>query len=182
MAQGVTVGNATKIAADLVATAATTGRDINELIGLVISTTSTLVEAMDSITDGTPSNVVQLFPQQQQQAPASQPDPVQAVTNAFPGSTVIAPPQAAQAAPAAPAPVPGVQQQGPDPEVAALWNQLLSDVQTGQFQANWYDNRADKTNPRAPDFKRKSDKAALWLQGKKNPANLPQLLSAVGLA
>lgn len=27
---------------------------------------------------------------------------------------------------------------------------------------NWYDNRNSKTNPKAPDFKRKSDQIALW--------------------
>lgn len=39
----------------------------------------------------------------------------------------------------------------------ALWQDLFDNKQ------QWYDNRGTKTNPRGPDFKRKSDGQALWI-------------------
>lgn len=44
------------------------------------------------------------------------------------------------------------------PQEQAIINEL------DQAPGNFYDNRNDKRNPKAPDFKRKSDGAPLWLR------------------
>jgi hypothetical protein len=86
---------------------------------------------------------------------------------AFPGSSTeavaeVTPIHAAPSHPSqrpAPAAVPGATLQGDD----HLWRDLSDNF--GQ----WWDNRKDKRNPRAPDFKRKNDGEALWLDSKSTP-------------
>ncbi|KAG2427730.1 hypothetical protein HXX76_012055 [Chlamydomonas incerta] len=55
---------------------------------------------------------------------------------------------------------------------AALWEDLR------QNPDKWWDNRARKTNPKAPDFVRKDDRAvALWINGRKPVPNwVPKFL------
>ena len=63
---------------------------------------------------------------------------------------------------AAPAPIPGAVDG--DPATAALWQSYFADPSA------WWDNRRDKRNPKAPDFKHKASGDALWVGGKKNPS------------
>lgn len=95
---------------------------------------------------------------------------VETVEAVFPGTTqqqdaqVIPHPttvQPVQNAPQPPAPIPGVQADPSD----ALWQELV------QHPENFYDNRHDKRNPKAPDFKHKTKKegqynVGLWLRDK----------------
>ena len=98
-------------------------------------------------------------------------NPVDNVIHAFPGAQVVQegpaayiPQQPAFTNPQSqPAPVPGATDG--DPQTAALWQELLQDREA------WWDNRINKRNPKAPDFKHKKDgDKALWIVGKKNPS------------
>ncbi|GFR51244.1 hypothetical protein Agub_g13619 [Astrephomene gubernaculifera] len=66
---------------------------------------------------------------------------------------------------------------GPDArreEELVKWESLRNDPD------QWYDNRYRKTNPKAPDFKRKDDKmAALWVDSYNAPEWVPELLAAL---
>lgn len=60
-----------------------------------------------------------------------------------------------------PAPIPGATEGKDD----ALWRRYFQDP------SKWWDNRKDKRNPRAPDFKLKDDgDVALWIVGRDTPA------------
>jgi hypothetical protein len=107
---------------------------------------------------------------------------VEQLTQAFPGAQVVptaAPPAATQpavapvvdvATPPAPAASPAPAAAAPSNDTEALWRDYFGNP-TG-----WWDNRGDKTNPNAPDFKKKVDRnasadekknaPALWLNGK----------------
>jgi hypothetical protein len=125
---------------------------------------------------------------------------VYAIGAAFPGTTVVAtaapapvqlPPAAVPAAipapaPAAvpPAPIPGAADG--DPQVSALWRELLADAAAGQLTGRWHDNRARKASGQykrtAPDFKSKADgDRALWIQDRKNPSWVATALAQAGL-
>eukprot|EP00897_Mesotaenium_endlicherianum_P001307 jgi/Mesen1/1203/ME000128S00186 len=58
-------------------------------------------------------------------------------------------------------------------EMESLWMDLVSNF------SGWYDNRKDKRNPRAPDFKKKGTGEALWIDSRATPgwvaAKLQQL-------
>ncbi|KAG2427729.1 hypothetical protein HXX76_012054 [Chlamydomonas incerta] len=55
-------------------------------------------------------------------------------------------------------------------ETLANWEQLRSNPD------EWYDNRTRKTNPKAPDFVRKDDRAvALWIDGRDVPTWVEEL-------
>jgi hypothetical protein len=62
------------------------------------------------------------------------------------------------------------------PPVEEWWVDLFNDF------GSWYDNRTDKKNPRAPDFRHKTktdargDKWALWISSKDTPAWAKQKL------
>ena len=100
------------------------------------------------------------------------------VGQAFPGTTTVPATQFQAAAPvvqAQPAAIPGVADG--DAQVAAIWQEFFADP------SKFWDNRSDKRNPRAPDFKNKDNgDKALWLQDKKNPSWVGQQLAAVGMA
>lgn len=76
---------------------------------------------------------------------------------------------------AAPTPIPGVTDG--DPATNAMWIELQ------QNPSAWYDNRTGKTNPRAPDFKHRTQgtsttgNKSLWIVSKKNPSWVPQLVA-----
>lgn len=90
------------------------------------------------------------------------------VVQAFPGTTDVSGP--APAVPAAgpapapgPAPFPGPVAETKGSKEEALWQHLFANPD------DWWDNRQDKANgrsPNGPDFKRKSDKAGLWIHGR----------------
>ena len=95
-----------------------------------------------------------------QPAPAAQPAPqsweqaAQAVEQAFPG--------AQRTEPSGP----------PESPKDALWRSALVDSPN-----DWWDNRADKRNPKAPDFKAKNNgpqidgkPAALWIDSRDTPS------------
>tara|TARA_R110001606_G_scaffold101624_4_gene223083 strand:+ start:64 stop:585 length:522 start_codon:yes stop_codon:yes gene_type:complete len=105
------------------------------------------------------------------------------IGQAFPGTTTVpvtqfqaaAPVMQAAPAQAQPAAIPGVADG--DAQVSQLWTEFFSDP------SRFWDNRSDKRNPRAPDFKNKDNgDKALWLQDKKNPSWVGQQLAAVGMA
>lgn len=67
-----------------------------------------------------------------------------------------------------PAAIPGVVE-GPDD---AKWRLYFKDP------SKWYDNRKDKRNPKAPDFKLKADgDVALWIVGRDTPSWVESRLS-----
>lgn len=122
------------------------------------------------------------------------------LTEAFPGSqlqieqpsaippqqtNVIPMPTQAAAPPVQPPAQPQVVQGSGDgdPVVEGLWRQFFADPTA------WYDNRFNKKNPKAPDFKAKSIpapdnpafKAGLWINDtKKNPSWVPAALQQAG--
>jgi hypothetical protein len=121
-----------------------------------------------------PANVV-AFPQQAAAAPiAGGPAPVSPFPASVPGPAAI--PGAAPAG-------------GADPQVEQAWQQFFADIASGQWGANWDDNRANKRAANSPDFKHKSWKlpgdkytVSLWIGGKKNPAWVAQQLAAHNIA
>lgn len=172
--KGAAIGGAAKIAADLVSVAASTGQDLDTLVGLWASTFETVTGAVLQLQDEAGT-----YPAQ----PAA-PAPVAAaearVQQAFPGTTVVAPPSAGPApfpaapapapvpAPAAPAAIPGATQGGGNDAKEQIWNQFFNDIANGVFADQWSDYRVDKKSPRGPDFKHKS-----WtLPGEKYPVGL----------
>jgi hypothetical protein len=103
--------------------------------------------------------------------PTAAVNPVDAVRGAFPGATVVNQPQP-QPQPTTVTTEAGgfLASQGLNPaslstardnkpQEQAIINEL------DQVPSNFYDNRQDKRNPKAPDFKRKSDGAPLWIRG-----------------
>jgi hypothetical protein len=52
---------------------------------------------------------------------------------------------------------------GGPPDEAALWSEVMAQPD------RWFDNRTDKRNPKAPDFKRKGTGEGLWLDGRSTP-------------
>jgi hypothetical protein len=71
------------------------------------------------------------------------------VVAAFPGATVTAISEAPSAA-AVPAPVPGARPISADSSDDELWQDVITN------RKDWWDNRNDKRNPKAPDFKHKT--------------------------
>lgn len=113
------------------------------------------------------------------------PQQIPAAAPAYQALAAVPPLQAAPAAPA-PAPMPGVADG--DPQLHALWTQFFADPSA------WYDNRASKQNPKAPDFKAKNipepgggsyngkpNMAGLWIADKKNPSWVPMALQTAGM-
>jgi hypothetical protein len=209
-APGITVGNAAKIAADLVGTHVTSGIDLDTVIGLWISTLDTVIEVTvghqsDAPTATPPKPALPTLP-----APAAAPAaPVfnaeQSITQAFPGTQVqttpgqvqlVAPPAAAAAAAPAPAPapaaIPGASAGGEDPELVEAWGVFFEDLERGTFANNWEDNRSLKAQggkyAKIPDFKHKTWKrpgskwpVGLYISDKKNPQWVAQRLGAAGV-
>jgi hypothetical protein len=92
-----------------------------------------------------------------------------------PGAPAPEPPATVAPLPAGPAPLaplPGAA--APDTGKEAIWKELFADP------SKFYDNRADKqsgkASTRSPDFKRISDKAALWISSKDTPGWVRQQL------
>lgn len=94
-----------------------------------------------------------------------------------------------QFAPQAPAPIPGVPQAGAgDPDTAQAWDVFFTDLAQGTWAQNWEDNRGNKKSDKSPDFKHRSwtrpgerYKVSLYIDGKKNPADVQQRLRAAGV-
>lgn len=199
MAEGITVGNAAKTAVELVDVALKHNVDIEGITPLYTQAVDAVLGIMEERTGGPAASIPAPAAQPAQQAPF---DAAQSLQNNFPGSTIVAPPGAPQPAqqPAqgnvvpfpqaqGPAPIPGAQQGDPDPQIEQIWRQFFTDVQNGQFESNWYDNRTSKKSPSNPDFKHKSWKlspsdkytASLWITGKKNPDWVAGALQQIGL-
>lgn len=91
------------------------------------------------------------------------------VTNLFPGSQEVD--QNVTHSRPAPAPVAATTSITADSSKDELWQNLISGQPKGRVnEAEWYDNRKDKRNPKGPDFKHKTVKGdkgpvALWLDG-----------------
>lgn len=203
-APGVTVGNAGKIAADLVVAAIQSGQDINAVIGLWSSTTDLVVGELAGLTSDGPA------PEPQAPAGGVQGVPP-AIANAFPGTTVepqqqvnpggqqIVPPGAqSNVVPlptGGPAPIPGVQAQagGVDPDLEEAWQVFFNDVNNNTFAQNWDDNRQQKAQggkyAKIPDFKHKSwtrpgakYPVGLYINDKKAPAWVAGALAQIGIS
>lgn len=105
--------------------------------------------------------VQQAFPGAVQVAPA----PLATVTPIRTPAAQLAQAVATHPSSGGPAPFPGVADQGSQDEAA--WQDLFANY------GGWFDNRADKasgkSNAKGPDFKRKSDKKALWIKSKGTP-------------
>jgi len=115
-----------------------------------------------------------------------------AVVTAFPGTIVqsavvpFGPADQMPTAPQSPFPAQAPTPQGPAPipggvsnPVEALWQDLFANP------GNWHDNRQGKQNPKAPDFKHKTQKepggkysVSLWVSGRDTPAWVKQQLGA----
>lgn len=200
MAEGITVGNAAKTAVELVDVALKHNTDIENITPLYTQAVDAVLNIMEERTGGPAATIPA-----PQQAPA-QPGPfdaAQSIQSNFPGSTIVAPPGAPQPQQQAPqqtnvvpfpqaqsAPIPGAQQGGgADPQIEQIWRQFFADVQNGQFEANWHDNRGNKRSPSNPDFKHKTWKvnpgdkynASLWITGNKNPDWVAGALQQIGL-
>jgi single-strand DNA-binding protein len=88
-----------------------------------------------------------------------------------PAASAPAAPAAPPQAGGAPALAPGAAAAGTDEE---RWMAFFEDP------GAWYDNRVGKSNPRAPDFKRREggrDAPALWVDGRSTPAWVKQELA-----
>jgi hypothetical protein len=205
--KGQSVGNSAKIASELTALALTTGLDPDAIFdvwqGLIGKVASATIALNESVED---APAVPAFAQAAPAVAAPAYNPVAAVQNAFPGSTVVtAPPAAPQvvappAAPAnvvpfpqqaaAPAAIPGAAPAGGgDPAVAQAWDLFFQDVANGTWAQNWTDNRASKRGANSPDFKHNSIKQAnsrynlsLYITSNKNPADVPARLAAIGIS
>lgn len=179
---GQRIGAAGNQAAIVLTGAAAAGVPREQIVQLHGDLTADFVRNMETIQDGleaavpvSPVPAVGLPQEAAPLAPVQQPVPNGAamIQNAFPGTTVASPAEAAAFTPA-PAAIPGAADG--DPQVAALWQEFFADP------SKFWDNRADKRNPRAPDFKNKDNgDKALWLNDKKNPSWVPAQLVAAGI-
>ncbi len=205
----ISVGNAAKIAAQLTSIAYENGADAATVFecwaGLHGAVAEHLLTTTEQFVPEAP--VTTVFGQTAPAAPAAPAapfNPEAALQAAFPGSvmqttpSVVAPPAAPgnvvqfpSGAPVPqPAPIPGASTGGGDPELAAAWDLFFQDIQTGQWANNWIDNRATKKGANSPDFKHRTLKQAsnpkynvtLYIDGRKNPADVKARLAAVGIA
>lgn len=148
---------------------------IGEIAVLASSLADVILDAQSEAEQKFATNTVQAaFPGTQQVAsvtplPTAAAYPVHQPQQAAPQAEPFsAQPQQYQAAPAA---IPGTSDG--DPATAALWVEYFNNP------AAWWDNRGNKRNPRAPDFKhRDNPDKALWIVGKKNPSWVSARLGA----
>lgn len=145
-----------------------------ELLGPVLAFIDQAQNA--ALEDARKAAVVQAFPgaQIEPQAAAQIPQPNPVFVRNEPGGPVTPAPrafdpqaayearQAAFGQPVQPSPVPGVEDG--DPATAALWRQYFNDPSA------FWDNRRDKRNPKAPDFKAKNGGEGLWISSRRNPS------------
>lgn len=52
---------------------------------------------------------------------------------------------------------------GPDSSIDELWRHLV------EYPEEWWDNRTSRRNPKAPDFKHKATRKALWINNFQTP-------------
>lgn len=210
MAEGATVGNATKVAADLTALALQYGIAIPDLVGTYSEAVDAVLAIAAQRTDqpfNASQSIQSAFPGStvQQQAPAPQ-APQQPAQGGFgqspnvvaaPGAQVVPFPGAGNQADNGPfggAPqVPGANQGGGGDESAQLeqaWRQFFTDLANNQAANNWHDNRNNKKSAKSPDFRHKTWKfndsdrfnVSLWVGSDKNPAWVAGELQKAGLA
>lgn len=159
-----------QLAAELAAAAASSGQDpfaLFEAYASGVVETVVNLQAEYAIKDSFPGTVTA--------APVTIPP----TAPTMPVAPVLAfrPPTAPVAA--APVAIPGVTDG--DPAVASLWVDFFDN------QSSWYNNINGKRNPKAPDFKHKTQGTAetgnknLWINDKKNPSWVANALRQNGL-
>ena len=67
-----------------------------------------------------------------------------------------------------------MQDQDAAPSKEDQWNELFNDPST------YWDNRLNKRNPRAPDFKHKATGNGLWINSRDTPAWVPAEVDRLG--
>lgn len=193
---GVTVGNAAKVACDIVNGAASLGLPIGEYIGHYAEALDTVLQLMEERTESanvspTVQRVENAFPGSTVQSAASTPAfvPAGAPAPVAAAPTNVVPFQ--QPASAAPAPIPGAAPSGDDPELDAAWRQFFTDVDQGNA-GQWEDNRQKKAQggkfDKIPDFSHKTWKrpgsnytVGLYINDKKRPGWVGEQLAAHGI-
>lgn len=183
---GQRIGAAGNQAAIVLTGAAAAGVSAEQIVKLHGDLTADFVKNMETIQEGLEAAVqVQPVPQfgfPQEAAPlqpqAIVPNGAAMIQNAFAGTQAATPAEVQQhfgQTAQVPAAIPGVADG--DAQVAALWQEFFQDP------SKFWDNRRDKRNPRAPDFKNKDNgDKALWLNDKKNPSWVAQQLAAIGMS
>lgn len=156
---------AAKIAADIVVKAydpeagvVAIAADVNEMVGLFVSTTDQINQAIQQLI--IEQTVTEAFPGSQT-LPEAAPSNVVPLRPATEVPNHIDPASFSNAMPQGDVAIPGATQSPTE----TLWRQYFADP------SKWWDNRKDKRKPTAPDFKLKSDgDVALWIVGRNTPS------------
>lgn len=176
---GMAIGNAAKIAADLTKVAIEHSQDPGTVIAawavLFAEVTDVVLERQSG---GGSTN--------QTSTVTAAAERIISTFNATPEPAPVAAPAPAPAPAPSPAPAPAaVPQPGGMSPLEQAWNMLFADVAAGRLQENWW---TDKKSAKHPDWKHKSYKlpgesypVGLYRESRKNPAWVAGRLAELGL-